>query len=84
MFPLLSLRNFKVCKFSVSALVSVVTLEMFSQEYAFLEETHADRLTKSTLIIRRSESKHFGSYNCTVLNAYGVDSVEINLVPASK
>ncbi|XP_026743411.1 irregular chiasm C-roughest protein-like isoform X1 [Trichoplusia ni] len=53
-----------------------------NQEYAFLEETHADRLTKSTLIIRRSESKHFGSYNCTVLNAYGVDSVEINLVPA--
>ncbi|KAG6463463.1 hypothetical protein O3G_MSEX013886 [Manduca sexta] len=53
-----------------------------NQEYAFLEESLADRLTKSTLIIRRSEMKHFGSYNCTVINAYGLDSMEIRLIPA--
>ncbi|XP_059045852.1 irregular chiasm C-roughest protein-like [Achroia grisella] len=52
-----------------------------NQEYAFLEETLADSLTKSTLIIRKSEAKHFGKYNCTVTNEYGMDSVEINLVP---
>ncbi|KAF9799001.1 hypothetical protein SFRURICE_011640, partial [Spodoptera frugiperda] len=53
-----------------------------NQEYAFLEESLTDRLTKSTLIIRRSELKHFGPYNCTVVNIYGMDSIEINLVPA--
>ncbi|XP_052747765.1 irregular chiasm C-roughest protein-like [Galleria mellonella] len=52
-----------------------------NQEYAFLEETLADSLTKSTLIIRKSEAKHFGKYNCTVTNEYGMDSIEINLVP---
>ncbi|KAL0810397.1 hypothetical protein ABMA28_010542 [Loxostege sticticalis] len=51
-----------------------------NQEYAFLEETLADRMTKSTLIIRKSESRHFGSYNCTVTNLYGMDSIEIKLV----
>ncbi|XP_022828784.1 irregular chiasm C-roughest protein-like [Spodoptera litura] len=53
-----------------------------NQDYAFLEETLTDRMTKSTLIIRRSELKHFGPYNCTVVNIYGMDSIEINLVPA--
>lgn len=52
-----------------------------NQEYAFLEESLADGMTKSTLVIRASEGKHFGYYNCTVLNSYGVDSIEINLVP---
>ncbi|CAG4974956.1 unnamed protein product [Colias eurytheme] len=52
-----------------------------NQEYVFLEETLADRLTKSTLIIRDSQARHFGSYNCTVSNAYGVDSMQINLLP---
>ncbi|XP_038217258.1 irregular chiasm C-roughest protein-like isoform X2 [Zerene cesonia] len=51
-----------------------------NQEYVFLEETLADRLTKSTLIIRDSQARHFGSYNCTVSNAYGVDSMQINLL----
>lgn len=54
------------------------------QEYAFLEETLPDRMTKSTLIVRRSEAKHFGAYNCTVINSFGVDSVEITLLPDSK
>ncbi|XP_052742688.1 irregular chiasm C-roughest protein [Bicyclus anynana] len=52
-----------------------------NQEYVFLEESLPDGLTKSTLIIRESQLKHFGSYNCTVSNAYGTDSVEINVVP---
>ncbi|CAH2987446.1 unnamed protein product [Chilo suppressalis] len=51
-----------------------------NQEYAFLEESLADHMTKSTLVIRKSESKHFGSYNCTVINTYGMESREIMLV----
>lgn len=35
---------------------------------------------KSTLIIHDSRREHFGSYNCTVVNEYGVDSVEIDFV----
>ncbi|XP_055841276.1 irregular chiasm C-roughest protein [Episyrphus balteatus] len=34
---------------------------------------------KSTLIIRDSQSYHYGKYNCTVVNDYGNDVVEINL-----
>ncbi|XP_028040413.1 irregular chiasm C-roughest protein-like [Bombyx mandarina] len=51
-----------------------------NQEYAFLEESLADKMTKSTLIIRKSESEHFGPYNCTVINSYGTDSAEIHLI----
>lgn len=35
---------------------------------------------KSTLIIRESQSKHFGRYNCTVVNDYGSDFMEIDLI----
>lgn len=35
---------------------------------------------KSTLIIRESQSKHFGRYNCTVVNDYGSDALEIDLI----
>lgn len=35
---------------------------------------------KSTLIIRESQSKHFGRYNCTVENDYGMAYLEIDLV----
>ncbi|XP_045540671.1 irregular chiasm C-roughest protein [Papilio machaon] len=52
-----------------------------NHEYAFLEETLTDRTSKSTLIIRESQSKHFGIYNCSVSNSYGTDTVEINLIP---
>ncbi|KPJ17600.1 Irregular chiasm C-roughest protein [Papilio machaon] len=52
-----------------------------NHEYAFLEETLTDRTSKSTLIIRESQSKHFGTYNCSVSNSYGTDTVEINLIP---
>ncbi|CAH2061857.1 unnamed protein product, partial [Iphiclides podalirius] len=52
-----------------------------NHEYAFLEESLSDRMTKSTLIIRDSQAKHFGTYNCSVSNSYGTDSAEINLIP---
>lgn len=56
----------------------------FVQDYVFLEESLADGLTKSTLVIRKSEAKHFGPYNCTASNAYGSDSAEIILIPDSE
>ncbi|XP_045457290.1 irregular chiasm C-roughest protein-like [Melitaea cinxia] len=52
-----------------------------NHDYVFLEESLADGLTKSTLVIRKSEAKHFGPYNCTASNAYGSDSAEIILIP---
>ncbi|CAH0718484.1 unnamed protein product, partial [Brenthis ino] len=52
-----------------------------NEEYVFLEESLTDGMTKSTLVIRNSQTRHFGSYNCTVSNAYGSDSVEINVIP---
>ncbi|KAM3968934.1 uncharacterized protein ACR2FA_002306 [Aphomia sociella] len=51
-----------------------------NQEYEFLEETLTDSMTISTLLITKSYEKHYGKYNCTVINAYGMDSTEINLV----
>lgn len=39
---------------------------------------------KSTLIIRDSQSYHYGRYNCTVVNDYGNDVAEINLQAQSK
>lgn len=89
MFLLLSLRNFcikllSLQSFAVLLIVFTVTFKLLFQEYAFLEESLTDRMTKSTLIVRKSESKHFGPYNCTVVNVFGMDSIEINLVPASE
>lgn len=39
---------------------------------------------KSTLIVRLSALKHFGRYNCTVINDYGYDILEIELNGESK
>ncbi|KAL7029347.1 hypothetical protein ACKWTF_006201 [Chironomus riparius] len=39
---------------------------------------------KSTLIIKRSELKHFGHYNCTVINDYDKDIVDIELNAENK
>lgn len=39
---------------------------------------------KSTLVVRRSSLKHFGRYNCTVINDYGYDIQEIELNGESK
>jgi hypothetical protein len=39
---------------------------------------------KSVLVIRDTENKHFGKYNCSVLNDYGHDNVEIELISQSE
>lgn len=39
---------------------------------------------KSTLVIRQSATKHFVRYNCTVINDYGYDILEIELNGESK
>lgn len=47
-------------------------------EYRILEEVTVYGM-KSTLVVRDSDSKHFGSYNCSVANDYGHDNEEIVL-----
>lgn len=47
-------------------------------DYTVLEEIKTFGM-KSTLIIRDSDTKHFGRYNCSVTNSYGQDNVEIVL-----
>ncbi|KAL0859870.1 hypothetical protein ABMA27_010207 [Loxostege sticticalis] len=51
------------------------------QDYAFLEDLQPGGVVNSTLIIRESQSKHFGSYKCNVSNEYGSDTLEIVLKP---
>ncbi|KAJ8706062.1 hypothetical protein PYW07_010839 [Mythimna separata] len=51
------------------------------QDYAFLEELQSGGVVNSTLIIRESQSKHFGVYKCNVSNDYGSDTMEILLKP---
>lgn len=53
------------------------------QDYSILEDPLPEGI-KSTLIIRESHNKHFGRYNCTVVNDYGNDYLEIDLVSQSK
>ncbi|XP_061725358.1 irregular chiasm C-roughest protein-like isoform X1 [Cydia pomonella] len=51
------------------------------QDYAFLEDAQPGGVINSTLIIRESQSKHFGTYRCNVSNEYGSDAMDINLKP---
>lgn len=50
-----------------------------NSEYTILEEPMPEGI-KSTLVIRESQSKHFGAYNCTVVNEHGNDVLEIELM----
>lgn len=50
-----------------------------NSDYTILEEPLPEGV-KSTLVIRDSQSKHFGSYNCTVVNEHGNDILEIELM----
>lgn len=50
-----------------------------NSEYTMLEEPLPEGI-KSTLVIRESQSKHFGAYNCTVVNEHGNDVLEIDLM----
>ncbi|KAG4072922.1 hypothetical protein HA402_006602 [Bradysia odoriphaga] len=53
---------------------------MSDRDYSILEDPSSPRLIKSTLIIRDSQDWHFGKYNCTVVNDYGVDVLQIDLM----
>ncbi|KAI5636232.1 immunoglobulin domain-containing protein [Phthorimaea operculella] len=50
-------------------------------EYATLEETLSDGIVKSSLVIRNSQSRHYGVYNCSVTNEYGNANAAITLKP---
>lgn len=52
-------------------------------DYSVLEEQLPEGI-KSTLIIRESQPKHFGLYNCTVVNDHGYDVMEIDLLAQSE
>ena len=52
-------------------------------EYTVLEDTRPGGVV-STLVIREAENRHFGGYNCTVVNAYGAAVADIELKPQSK
>lgn len=52
-------------------------------DYSILEDPLPEGI-KSTLIVRESNSRHFGKYNCTVVNDYGNDTLEIELMAQSK
>ncbi|XP_049882134.1 irregular chiasm C-roughest protein-like [Pectinophora gossypiella] len=54
---------------------------LHDQDYAFLEDVQLGGVINSTLIIRESQSKHFGTYKCNVSNEYGSDTLEIVLKP---
>lgn len=53
------------------------------REFTVLEEATV-RGIKSTLVIRDGNDGHFGKYNCTVVNDYGVDVLQIELLPQSE
>lgn len=48
-------------------------------EFSILENT-TDQGIKSTLIIRNSQAWHFDRYNCSVVNDYGTDVLQIELM----
>ncbi|CAK1549212.1 unnamed protein product [Leptosia nina] len=50
-------------------------------DYAFQEDLQIGGIVNSTLIIRESQSKHFGVYRCNVSNDYGSDTLDIVLRP---
>lgn len=52
-------------------------------DYAILDDPSMRRI-KSTLVIKNSQDWHFGKYNCTVVNDYGVDVLQIDLLHQSK
>ncbi|XP_041985812.1 irregular chiasm C-roughest protein-like isoform X2 [Aricia agestis] len=54
---------------------------LHDQDYAFLEDLQPGGIVNSTLIIRDSQSRHFGVYKCNVSNDFGSDTLEIVLQP---
>uniref|UniRef100_A0A182U923 Ig-like domain-containing protein n=2 Tax=Anopheles melas TaxID=34690 RepID=A0A182U923_9DIPT len=56
-------------------------LEVSGENEHTILENHSPEGVRSTLIIPKSKRQHFGVYNCTVLNEYGSDSLEIQFAP---
>lgn len=54
-----------------------------NQDYSIIDEAMPEGI-KSILMIKESQSKHFGSYNCTVVNEHGNDILEIELLRQGK
>lgn len=54
-----------------------------NDDYTIIEDATSYGM-KSTLMIHRADSKHFGSYNCSVSNDYGYDNMEIFLTGMRK
>ncbi|XP_065094287.1 irregular chiasm C-roughest protein-like [Ochlerotatus camptorhynchus] len=52
-------------------------LEINNENDYTILENHQPEGVRSTLIINNSQKQHFGVYNCTVINEYGMDSIEI-------
>ncbi|XP_032524500.2 irregular chiasm C-roughest protein-like [Danaus plexippus] len=80
--------NIECAAFAVPRIDSIVwTFEgkeidsLHDQDYAFFEDLQDGGIVNSTLIIRDSQSKHFGVYKCNVSNDYGSDTLQIVLRP---
>ncbi|CAK1595000.1 unnamed protein product [Parnassius mnemosyne] len=80
--------NIECAAFSVPRIDNIIwTYEgreidaLHDQDYAFLEDLQPGGVVNSTLIIRESQSRHFGTYKCNVSNEYGSDILEITLRP---
>ncbi|CAH2061858.1 unnamed protein product, partial [Iphiclides podalirius] len=80
--------NIECAAFSIPRIDNIIwTFEgseidaMHDQDYAFLEDLQPGGVVNSTLIIRESQSRHFGTYKCNVSNEYGSDILEITLRP---
>lgn len=74
------IHSYNVIKIYVN---DIILIKVYFQDFTILEDIQPDGI-RSTLVIRESQEKHFGSYNCSVTNEYGTDVVEINLMPQSK
>uniref|UniRef100_A0A182SHI5 Ig-like domain-containing protein n=1 Tax=Anopheles maculatus TaxID=74869 RepID=A0A182SHI5_9DIPT len=56
-----------------------VSSEPSAAEYRALDSPTPNGV-RSTLIIHHCQREHFGRYNCTVINDYGIDYLEIDFV----
>ncbi|XP_052743117.1 irregular chiasm C-roughest protein isoform X2 [Bicyclus anynana] len=80
--------NIECAAFSVPRIDTIVwTYEdkeidtVHDHDYLFREDIQPGGVVNSTLTIRESQSKHFGTYKCNVSNDYGSDTLEITLRP---
>ncbi|GBP87754.1 Irregular chiasm C-roughest protein [Eumeta japonica] len=72
--------------FAIPRLESIVWLfdgkeidSLHDQDFTFQEDLSPGGIVNSTLLIRETQSHHFGTYKCNVSNEYGSDSLEIAL-----